>query len=60
MQQLKSAEEMPGSYGLPILGETLEIFRDLDLFVWRRFQQHDCLVALKINTALLLTVLFID
>ncbi|MFS0519109.1 cytochrome P450 [Nostoc sp. UIC 10607] len=40
MQQLKSAEEMPGSYGLPILGETLEIFRDLDLFVWRRFQQH--------------------
>jgi len=40
MQQLKSAESMPGSYGLPILGETLEIFRDLELYIWRRFQQH--------------------
>ncbi|MEH2447945.1 MAG: cytochrome P450 [Nostoc sp.] len=40
MRQLKSAEEMPGSYGLPILGETLEIFRDVELFLWRRFHQH--------------------
>ncbi len=40
MRQLKSAEEMPGSYGLPILGETLEIFRDSELYLWRRFQQH--------------------
>ncbi|MCC5619801.1 cytochrome P450 [Nostoc sp. CHAB 5715] len=40
MRQLKSAEEMPGSYGLPILGETLEIFQDLELYLWRRFQQY--------------------
>ncbi|MCL6752297.1 cytochrome P450 [Nostoc sp. CCCryo 231-06] len=40
MRQLKSAEEMPGSYGLPILGETLEIFQDSELYLWRRFQQY--------------------
>jgi len=40
MNRLKSAEEIPGTYGLPFLGETLEIFRDLELYLWRRFHQY--------------------
>ncbi|PHJ61065.1 cytochrome P450 [Nostoc linckia z18] len=40
MGQLKPADEIPGSYGLPFLGETLEIFRDLELYLWRRFHQY--------------------
>ncbi|MBZ8180972.1 cytochrome P450 [Oscillatoria salina] len=41
IQQLKSAEEMPGSYGLPLLGETLELFtRDGYSFLWERFQRY--------------------
>ncbi len=37
---LKSAEEMPGSYGLPFLGETLELFGAEELYYWRRFQRY--------------------
>ena len=40
MQQLKSAEEMPGNYGLPFVGEILELFQDLELFYGRRCQRY--------------------
>ena len=41
MQQLKSAEEIPGSYGLPLLGETPELFRTEGVgFFWGRFQHY--------------------
>lgn len=40
IQQLKSAEEMPGNFGLPFLGETLELFRTEELYYWRHFQRY--------------------
>ena len=40
IQQLKSAEEIPGSYGLPFLGETLELFRTEELYYWKHFQRY--------------------
>jgi cytochrome P450 len=39
-QQLKSAEEMPGRYGLPFLGETLELFGTEELYYWKHFQRY--------------------
>lgn len=40
IQRLKSAEEMPGNFGMPFLGETLELFRTEELYYWRRFQRY--------------------
>lgn len=40
MQQLKSAEEMPGKYGLPFIGELLEWIWTEELFYWRHFQRY--------------------
>lgn len=40
MLRLKSAEEMPGDYGLPFLGQTLELFRTEELYYWRHFQRY--------------------
>lgn len=40
MPALKAAEELPGSYGLPFVGETLELFRDEELYYWRRFHHY--------------------
>ncbi|HEY9662817.1 MAG TPA: cytochrome P450 [Allocoleopsis sp.] len=37
---LKSAEEMPGSYGFPFIGETIELFKAEELFYWRHFQKY--------------------
>lgn len=45
---LKSAEEMPGSYGLPYLGEALELFGDLELFYWRRFGRYGSVFKTRI------------
>jgi len=39
-QQLKSAEEMPGRYGLPFIGETLELFGTEELYYWKHFQRY--------------------
>jgi len=37
---LKSPEDMPGSYGFPVIGETIELFRDEELFYWRHFRKY--------------------
>ncbi|MBW4659257.1 MAG: cytochrome P450 [Drouetiella hepatica Uher 2000/2452] len=39
-RSLKSPEEIPGSYGLPLIGETIELFRDEELFYWRHFHKY--------------------
>ncbi len=36
---LKAPEEMPGNYGIPFLGETLELFRDEERYYWQRYQK---------------------
>lgn len=45
---LKSPEEMPGSYGLPYLGEALELLGDLELFYWRRFGRYGSVFKTRI------------
>ncbi|PSB25430.1 cytochrome P450 [Stenomitos frigidus] len=37
LQRLKSADEMPGSFGR---GESKELFADDELFYWRRFERY--------------------
>ncbi|PSF33316.1 cytochrome P450 [Aphanothece hegewaldii CCALA 016] len=39
-QTVKSAEELPGSFGIPFLGETLELFTQQEQFYWKRFQLY--------------------
>jgi retinoid hydroxylase len=38
--RLKSAETMPGSFGLPIFGEIINIISKQELFYWQQHQQH--------------------
>ncbi|WP_310483552.1 hypothetical protein [Chamaesiphon sp. VAR_48_metabat_403] len=38
--RLKSAEMMPGSFGLPIFGEIINIISKQELFYWQQHQQH--------------------
>ncbi len=40
LQRLKSADEMPGSFGRPFGGESKELFADDELFYWRRFERY--------------------
>ena len=47
-QQLKSAEEMPGRYGLPFIGETLELFGTEELYYWRHFQRYGSVFKTRI------------
>ena len=38
--QLKSANEMPGTFGRLFKGETQELFRDEEMFYWEHFQRY--------------------
>ena len=40
IQRLKSADDMPGSFGKPFVGESKELFADDELFYWRRFERY--------------------
>ena len=40
LQRLKSADDMPGSFGKPFVGESKELFADDELFYWRRFERY--------------------
>ena len=48
MKYLKSAEEIPGSYGLPYFGEAIELFQEQQLFYWRRFNRYGSVYKTKI------------
>lgn len=39
-QSLKSVLEMPGSFGIPYLGEAIQLFSEQELFYWHHFQQY--------------------
>jgi retinoid hydroxylase len=38
--KLKSADKMPGSFGLPIIGEIIDIITKQELFYWHRYQKY--------------------
>jgi len=38
--ELKSVDDIPGSLGLPILGNFVDVFRHQELFYWQRYWQH--------------------
>jgi retinoid hydroxylase len=39
-EKLKSAEMMPGNTGLPLIGNTIGVITQQELFYWERHQQH--------------------
>jgi cytochrome P450 len=41
--KLKSADKLPGSYGLPFIGEAIEQFSTKQLFYWKRYQRYGSL-----------------
>ena len=57
MKYLKSAEEIPGSYGLPYFGEAIELFQEQQLFYWRRFNRYGSVYKTKIFKLKLLVLL---
>lgn len=36
----KTAEDIPGSYGLPFVSEAIEIFRTIELYYWKRWSRY--------------------
>ncbi len=44
----KSAEELPGSYGLPVVGEALQLFNQQQGFYWERFERYGSIFKTKI------------
>jgi retinoid hydroxylase len=38
--KLKSADMMPGSFGLPFIGQTIGILAKQELFYWQQYQQY--------------------
>jgi retinoid hydroxylase len=40
MTQLKPADQMPGSFGLPIIGNMLDVMVQQELFYWQQYQKH--------------------
>ena len=44
---LKSVNEIPGSLGLPIVGNIIETFRYQELFYWQRYQQYGKIFKLR-------------
>ncbi len=48
VKYLKSAEEIPGSYGLPYFGEAIELFKEQQCFHLRRFNRYGSVYKTKI------------
>ena len=40
MDKLKPAEMIPGSFGLPIIGELIGFLRKREEFYWQKHQEH--------------------
>jgi cytochrome P450 len=39
-QSLRLAQDIPGNFGLPFLGESAQLFRQKELFYWQHFQRY--------------------
>ncbi len=40
MTKLKSADQMPRSFSLPLIGSTIEVIVKQELFYWQQYQKH--------------------
>jgi retinoid hydroxylase len=40
MTQIKSADQMPGSFGLPLIGHMIEVIAQQELFYLQQYQKH--------------------
>jgi retinoid hydroxylase len=40
MTQIKSADQMPGNFGLPLLGNMIEVMVQQELFYLQQYQKH--------------------
>jgi retinoid hydroxylase len=50
--QLKSAEMMPGSFGLPFIGQTIGILAKQELFYWQQNQQYGNVFKISLPKAI--------
>jgi retinoid hydroxylase len=52
MTELKSADLMPGSFGLPFIGNSLEVFTQQELFYFRQYKKHGPVFKVSLPSAL--------
>jgi retinoid hydroxylase len=50
--KLKSADMMPGSFGLPFIGQTIGILTKQELFYWQQYQQYGNIFKVSFPAAL--------
>jgi retinoid hydroxylase len=50
--KLKSADMMPGSFGLPFIGQTISIFAKQELFYWQQYQQYGNIFKISLPEAM--------
>jgi retinoid hydroxylase len=50
--QLKPADMMPGSFGLPFIGQTISILAQQELFYWQQYQQYGNIFKISLPEAI--------
>jgi retinoid hydroxylase len=50
--KLKSADMMPGSFGLPFIGQTIGILAKQELFYWQQYQQYGNIFKISLPEAI--------
>jgi retinoid hydroxylase len=50
--KLKSADMMPGSFGLPLIGQTIGILAKQELFYWQQYQQYGNIFKISLPEAI--------
>jgi retinoid hydroxylase len=50
--KLKSADMMPGSFGLPFIGQTIDILAKQELFYWQQYQQYGNIFKISLPEAI--------
>jgi retinoid hydroxylase len=50
--RLKSADLMPGSFGLPFIGQTISVIAKQELFYWQQYQQYGNIFKISLPEAI--------
>jgi cytochrome P450 len=50
--KLKPADMMPGSFGLPFIGQTIDILAKQELFYWQQYQQYGNIFKISLPEAI--------